>query len=146
MGPSNGLSTRFRHAKVLHLACSNQFLHGARDVFNRYIRIDAVLIKQVDAIGSQTFQRSLHVSSDVFWAAVHPTGWLAFFEAKLRRNYNLVAEGFQRLAHKFLIEIRAIRLGCVEERYPTFKRRANQGDSRLLFYSGAESITQSHAA
>ena len=43
---------RFGEAEVFHLARLDQFLHGAGDVFDRHVRIDAVLVEQVDARSS----------------------------------------------------------------------------------------------
>src|SRR5271157_636861 len=37
-------------AEVLHLAFPDQFLHGTSHVFNGHVRIDAVLVEQIDAI------------------------------------------------------------------------------------------------
>ena len=44
----------FRQPEVDHLAFGDQVLHGAGDVFDRYLGIDAVLVEQVDAVGTQT--------------------------------------------------------------------------------------------
>ncbi len=43
------LHARFGKAEVLHLACLNQFLHRSRHVFDRHVRVNAVLIEQIDA-------------------------------------------------------------------------------------------------
>ena len=39
----------FGKAEVLHLPLLNQFLHRAGDIFDRHVRVNAVLIEQVDA-------------------------------------------------------------------------------------------------
>src|SRR5262245_53881397 len=38
----------FRKAEVFHLTFLNQFLHSSRHVFNRHVRVNTVLIKQID--------------------------------------------------------------------------------------------------
>ncbi len=50
MGAADRLRAGFGHAKVFDLACLNQFLDGTSHIFNRYIRINAVLVEQVNGI------------------------------------------------------------------------------------------------
>ena len=49
VGAANGFRAGFGQAEVLDLAGLNQFLHRAGDVFDRHVRVDPVLIEQVDA-------------------------------------------------------------------------------------------------
>ena len=46
-------------AEVLDLALADQFLHRAGHVLDRHVRIDAVLVEQVDAVGPQPLERRL---------------------------------------------------------------------------------------
>lgn len=46
-------AARFREAEVQDLACSDQIVHRARDIFDGHGGIDAMLIEQIDAIGLQ---------------------------------------------------------------------------------------------
>ena len=45
-----------RHSEVLHFALRNELLHGAGDVFDWHLWIDAVLVKEIDDIGPEPFQ------------------------------------------------------------------------------------------
>ena len=45
------LHSRFRKAEVLHFAFLDQVLHRARHVLDRHVRVDTVLIEQIDDIG-----------------------------------------------------------------------------------------------
>jgi hypothetical protein len=45
------LRSCLRQAEVFHLAFGNQFLYRSRKRFDRYIGIDAVLIKEINVIG-----------------------------------------------------------------------------------------------
>src|SRR5204862_549192 len=65
----NGLRSRFRKAEVLHLACPDQVLHGSRHVFDWHVRIDAVLIEQIDGIDLESPERALGNFFDVLWSA-----------------------------------------------------------------------------
>ena len=62
----------FGKAEVLHLALLNQFFHRSRNVFDRHVGVNAVLIEQVDDIGLQALERGLGDFLDVFWPAVQP--------------------------------------------------------------------------
>ena len=44
---------------MLHLALLNQILHRARDVLDRHVRVDAVLVEQIDGLDPQSAQRAL---------------------------------------------------------------------------------------
>ena len=52
MGAADRLCARFREAEVLDLALLNQFLHRARNVFDRHVQVDAMLIEKIDGIDS----------------------------------------------------------------------------------------------
>ena len=66
------LHARFRKAEVLHLALLDQILHRSGDIFDRHVRIDAVLIEEVDDVGLQPLERSFGDFLDVLGPAVQP--------------------------------------------------------------------------
>jgi hypothetical protein len=49
----------FRKAEVFDLALLDQLLHRAGDVFDRHIRINPVLIEQIDDIDPEPLERAL---------------------------------------------------------------------------------------
>ena len=51
MGAADGLRAGLGQAEVLDLAFPDQVLHRARDVLDRHVRVDAVLVEQVDGVG-----------------------------------------------------------------------------------------------
>ena len=59
MGSPDRLHARLGKAEVLDLALPDQVLHRARDVLDGHVRIDAVLIEQIDAIGLEPLERGL---------------------------------------------------------------------------------------
>ena len=78
----------------------NQFLDGTGHVLNGHGGIDAVLVEQVDVVGSQTLQGSFGHFLDVLGAAVEFAGGLAVgvdVEAKLGGNDDPLAPGRERL-------------------------------------------------
>ena len=62
--------------KCLTFPSLNQILDGAGDILDRHVRIDAVLIEQVDTVGLQPLEGRLGDFADVLRAAVH-SGLLA---------------------------------------------------------------------
>jgi hypothetical protein len=79
---------------------------GAGHVLDRDGGVDAVLVEQVDAVGAQPAQRRVDHLPDVLRAAVEAAplpGTRVDIEAELRRDYDVVAEGFERLADEFLV-------------------------------------------
>ena len=60
----------FRESEVLHFALLNQLFHRSRNVFDRHIGVNAVLIEQIDDIGLESLERALGGFLDVLWPAV----------------------------------------------------------------------------
>ena len=51
VGAANGIYARLGKSEVLDLTGLDQFLHRARHVFDGHVRIDAVLVVEVDHVG-----------------------------------------------------------------------------------------------
>ena len=56
MGPANGFRADFAQAEMFCLAFADQIGNGSDHIFNRNLRVETVLIKQVDSVGSLSFQ------------------------------------------------------------------------------------------
>jgi hypothetical protein len=70
-------------AQMGHLALLDQVPHGACDILDGDLRVDAVLIEQVDDIGAQPLERSLGHGADDLGAAVdHAVGFAAAVPAE----------------------------------------------------------------
>ena len=67
---ADGVYTRFRQAKVLHLALGDQFLHSAGNFLDRHIWIDAMLVEEIDVVGAQPLQAGLGRGLDVLGTAI----------------------------------------------------------------------------
>ena len=109
------------------LSLGDQFLDRAGNVFHRHIRVDTVLIEQVDAVGPEAFERAFHRRADALRRAVHSAAAVDV-EAEFRCDNDTVADGLQSLADNFLVLVRAIDFGCIEERDAAFECAADQGD------------------
>src|SRR4051794_34842899 len=132
----------------MHLTGLDQLLDRAGDLLDGHLRVDPVLVEQVDGLGAQPAQRTLDRGADVLRPA-GDAGLLTVLvkgEAELRRDDDAVADRLQRLADQLLVVERAVHLGRVEEGDATVDRRPEEGDHLLAWRSGAEGLAHSHAA
>src|SRR3974390_216368 len=125
---ANRLGSGLGQAKVFDLAFGNQLFNGAGDFFDRHLRIYAVLIEQIDDIGTEALKRGIDILSNVIGLAVHSYLLALGIEVKteLRCDHHLVTKGFQSLADKFLVGVWAVCLGGVEKSDATLVSRSYQ--------------------
>src|SRR5262245_14834630 len=119
MCASNRLRPCFRKAEVFHLTLLNQVLHRSRHVFDRHVRVDAVLINQVYGLDLESLERRLGDLLDVLWPTIqpHPT-WLSVglkFEPELCGDHHSLTEGSEGFAHEFFVCERAVNFSGIEE-------------------------------
>ena len=59
VGSADGFHARFGKAEVLHFAFLDQVFHRAGDVFDGHVRVDSMLIQQIDDVDSEALERAL---------------------------------------------------------------------------------------
>src|SRR5579863_9429680 len=114
MSLANGRWARLRKSEMQNLTLCDELLNRSGNVLNRHFRVDPVLVKEVDVIGSQTLETSVHHPLDVLRSAVQ-TALLGQIKSELGRNLHFVAERLQRSADDGLAHIRAVHFSRVEE-------------------------------
>jgi hypothetical protein len=141
------LHARLGETEVPHLARLDELLDGAGHVLDRDVRVDAVLVQQVDRVGAEPLQRALDTALDRLRATVESAGHAALeVEAELRRDHDLVADRLERLADELLVGEGPVDLRGVEEGDAALDGRADDGDPFVLRRDRREALTQSHAA
>ena len=50
---TDGLRGSFRQPEMAHLACGDEVLHGASDLLDGHIRVDPVLVEEVDGVDAE---------------------------------------------------------------------------------------------
>ncbi len=70
VGAADGFRACFRKAKVLDLACLDQVLHRSRHIFDGHVRVNPVLVKQINGLNPEALERSLGDPLDLLWPAV----------------------------------------------------------------------------
>src|SRR6185436_12149351 len=147
VGAADCLHAGLGEAEVLDLALLDQFLDGACDVFDRDVRVDAVLVEEVDRVGAQAPQRIFDASRDRLRTAVGAAGLIRReVEAELGRDHDPVTYRLERLADELLVRERAVALRRVEERDAAVDSRPDQGDHLLLLREWRKAGAHAHAA
>lgn len=95
-------------------------------IFDGHVRVDAMLVEDVDMIGPEAFQSRICDVADALGAAVETVRWHTVPEAELRGDHHMLANGLQRLSYNLLIETRPISLGGVEKGDTTGMGGANE--------------------
>ena len=140
---------RFGQTEVPDLAQADQVLHGTRDLLDRNLRVDPVLIEKIDVIGGESPQGGVDDLADVLGTAVETSllsGAGIKIKAELGGNHDLVAHRGERLAHQRLVREGSIGLGCVKERDAPVDGGTDERDTFLLADRMTISEAQPHAA
>ena len=97
--PADGADAGLGQPELLDLALCDEVLDGAGDVLDRHVRVDAVLVQQVDPVGPEALQGGVDDLPDVLGAAVEGAERAAAGlaaagrKSELRRDDDLVAKG-----------------------------------------------------
>src|SRR5271165_5884722 len=109
-----------------------------------------MLIKQIDCIDLETFERALCDLFDVLWPAIESAPFASIagigFPPEFGRDDNLSAKWRESFADEFLVVQRAIHLGGVEERHTSLDCGVKKRCHLLLVFGWPIGPTHSHAA
>src|SRR5437762_1351258 len=146
------LRSCFGKAEVLHLAFLNQLLHRSRHVLDRHVRIDAMLIEQINHIGPESLERTLGDLLDVLRPAIQPRRTLhstrisSEVEPELGGDDYLLSKRSEPFADEFFICKGAINFSSIEERDAAFDGGVKKRNHLLFIFRRAVRKTHSHAA
>src|SRR3989441_7296913 len=101
----------FGKAEVLDLARLNQVLYRSSYVFNRHVRVNTMLIEQVDSLDPEPLERALDGLLDMLWPTVEARHTLHAARIEIRSevepefggDYHVLAEGSEGFAHKLFV-------------------------------------------
>jgi hypothetical protein len=132
---------------VFHLAFSDQIVDGSRNFLDRHVRVDAVLVQEIDPIRLESLQASLGDLPDMRGLAIQTRLLAAFeLEPELRRDDHLIANGGECFTDEFFVRERTVGFCGVEERHSTVDRCPNEGDHLLLVSRRTVAEAHRHAA
>src|SRR5207302_11458590 len=104
------LRTCLGKANRSDLACGNKFGHRANGFFDRNVRINAMLIIQIDRFDAHPANARVASTADTPWRAIHASDAVRIeAEAKLSRyQYVLARNLMQEMPEQFLYLVRAV--------------------------------------
>ncbi len=139
MRPADGGRRGLRKPVAADLSLGDQFGKAADGLLDRRVRVHAVLVVEVDVVRAEALERALDGQAHVLWRAVHSARTVASMQegAPLRSDDNLIPASGDRLAEQFLVEVRAIDLGGVEEVHSEFERAMDRRDRRRIVLAGS---------
>jgi hypothetical protein len=116
VGAADGCGPGLGQPDVQDLSLGHQFGEDADGVLDGSVRVDPVLVVEVDAVGSEPLQRALDRRPDVRRAAVEHPGATAGVrdEAELRRHHDTVAASPEGAPDEFFVRVRTVDLGGVD--------------------------------
>src|SRR5207237_10896733 len=112
----DGRDARLRKAEMQTFALLDQLLDRTGDVLDRDVRIDAMLVQQIDAVGTEALERGIDDRLDVLRSAVQSTSASFDVEAELRRDPDAVANRRERFSNELFDGVRSVGFSGVEER------------------------------
>ena len=132
-------------ADVADFALRDQLGQSADGLLDGGLRVDPMLVVEVDVVGAEPFQGALDRHADVRGAAVEDAGAATGVrdDAELRRQDNLVAAALDGPADQFLVGVGAVDLGGVEVRYAQVQRPVD-GANRLGVAAFADVVVAGH--
>ena len=146
--PADVLRPGLAETEVPHLPLPDEVRDSACHVLDRNLRIDAVLIEQVDDVRLQSLQRSLHHLSDVLRPAVegarHPV--VANVHAELAAQHDPLPEGPDGFAHELFVDEGSVDLRGVEEGHAHVEGLPDQPDGALPIGDEAPVVAHAHAS
>src|SRR5438067_546630 len=148
MRPANCFGTSFTYSKKAHFAFANQLRHCADCLFNWRVRVNPVLIIEIDDIEIEPAQTSfaslLYIIGLAADAAKLRLGWVAQ-NSELGCDDDLFAMPSQRAADQLFISVRSIHVRGIEKSDAELERARNCGE-RFFIIAAAIEVRHAHAA
>jgi hypothetical protein len=148
---TNRLLSSLRESEVADLPLTYQVGHGTDDVLDRNARIDAMLVEQIDSIGSQPPKRAFDDVANMPRPAVQPIDGALLIEreAEFRRDHDALARAarlLERPREELLVLEGPVCFGGIEERHTELDGSVNRGDglSLVAFFGGAVGMAHPH--
>src|SRR5688572_28855662 len=141
MSTTDSLYARLGKSPMHNLSLIHQVFERSGDVFDGHLRIDAVLIEKIYAVGPQPLERSFNDQLNMIWFAVKPgkpaSRLLVDIPTELGSDPDLISKRLDGLAEDPLVFERPVCLGTVEERNAAVVGRSENADHfRPVRYCG----------
>ena len=114
----NGGRRSLRQSQIAHFSGFYQLRHGTHGFLDRHIRVDAVLIVQVDRGHAQALQTRFATSPHVFRAAINPTDRgvrLVAYNPEFGREKSFLAQAANRLPDQHFVVAVAVNVRSIQK-------------------------------
>ena len=145
VGAPYRLGPRFAQAQGADLALLDQLGHRSDRIFDRHVRVDAVLVVEIDDIDAQAPKARLTGDRNIFGTPIGSLAAAAADIAEFCRQNHLGAPTLDGLADEFLIMAVAVGVRRIEQRDAAIQRLANDGNAGFVI-AGAIGAGKRHAA
>src|SRR5215218_8962358 len=144
--PADRLGAGLGQSDVAYLAFGDQLGQRADRLFDGRVRVDAVLVVEVDVVGAEPLERAFDRGLHIVCAAVDDAGAAAGVgdETELGRHDDVVAPALDGLADNFLAVEGAVDLGGVDVGDPEVQRPVNGADRLGVIEPPAGGVDAGH--
>jgi hypothetical protein len=147
VGAANRFHACLRKPEVLDLALLNQVLHRPCHILDWHVRVDTVLIEEINPIGLESLQGRLGHFLNVLRPTIQPALPAGFErEPELGGDHHLITVRGESFLYKLFIGEWAISFGGVEERHAAVDGRTNQRDHFRLVRRRTVAEAHAHTA
>ena len=131
---ADGRGRRFGQPEVMHLAGANQFAHRPDGFLDGHLRVNPVLVVEINIIHTQPPQAGVAARADIFGPAIHAEKIppLVAHVAKFRGQDHLVTAVFDGAPDQPLVFAAAVHVRRVEQGHADVQRAVNGGDGFLV--------------
>ncbi|MNQ78676.1 hypothetical protein D3C85_935970 [compost metagenome] len=147
--PFQGRRRGLAQSQITYLAGADQFGHGADGFFDGHLRVDSVLVIQVEGVHAQALQAAVDGLANVFRSPVDATGGgvgRVADDPELAGQEHPVALAGNGLADQFFIGVRAVHVGGIEQVDAQFQRAVQGGRGFAGIRAGGVEVGHAHAA
>src|SRR5207247_1991813 len=143
---ADGLGGGLGESQKTHLALGNQLAHGANGFFDGCLRVNAVLIVEVNNFHAQPFEAGVAAGANVFGPAIdaNEAAGRVTDVAKFGGQHDLAAPAAHGLADKDFVRPGAVNVSRVEEVHTQVEGAVNGGDG-LGFVARPIKFRHAHA-
>jgi hypothetical protein len=132
---------------VLDLALLDEVFHGAGNVFDGHVRVDPMLVEEVDRLDAEALARTVDTLFEVVGTAVDDLLAVRVdADPELGGDHNLIADRGEGFPDQLFVPERAVGLGGVEEGDAKIHGLAEQSDHPGPVRSWAVGEAHAHAA
>jgi hypothetical protein len=145
VGTADGFRSSLGQSEVADLALPHQIGHGPDRLLDWHLRVDAVLVVQVDDVNLEPLQTGFTGLTHIVGSAIHALARFGPYLSEFGGKNHLIPTAGNGLSDQLLVLAPAVHVGCIEESHALVERIADERDG-LLIVALAIDAGEGHAA